>query len=169
MSLKAYLDTWKPFLGELKHWRKMYIFYSWASKAGKIIALIALIDHIRRGTKNLTEACQGDKNRLKILKEIFDEMHEYYNPDTDFEKLQNTLLCMDLNVNSYLIPKWGGKICGKYLGMDDEPGFTKLMNIETGLFEEEECHTMINIAYPNATDILKIPFLDIEKMDSFQE
>ncbi len=155
------------FIDDLDGWVRSYQIYAKKANEGHLVAVLALKDHIEDGLDHYRNTYAEDEEKQEYFETVFKGLQREYNPDSDINKLQNTLICIEIKRESYLHSQYGDKICGKFLSMSADQMITKLLNKETGEYEEETANIVINMGYPTPDDLLKVSFLDISKMEAF--
>ena len=148
-------------------WAGTYRLYAEIAKKGNLLASLLLVEHIQKGSNYSEELDEEGLIEKKAFDDMLEESLAEYNPKHEIAALDNTLLCFEISTESYLYPKLGERICGKYKGMSNELSITKLLNEETGLYEDETINILIEIAYPTASDLLRLSVLDFEEVEAF--
>lgn len=156
---------WDHFKRDLGFWKKAYETYSRPARQGKLVAVLALKQHILLGKKNYLSYEEEEKRNYFV--ETLSELEKDYTPDTDLKKLEATLICIDLNPESHLYLIFGKCMCGFYLGLEEEPATTRLRNKKTGGYEDRESLIVMKIGYPDPSSIVKVTFHDLNEISTF--
>lgn len=152
---------------EIIIWAETYKFYAQSAQQGKLFALLLLMEHIQAGYHFHQEVYKQGRANKEDFNLLLEDLKISYDPTNDITRLGQGLICVEICPESYLYPKLGKKICGKFLGMSSEPMVIKLLNEHTGQYEDEEVNIILEIAYPTSKDVLRLSILDIEEVESF--